>query len=396
MGTIACVYIPAFPLQVELERRPTLRGTPVALVSEAERVLWASADAEKAGVQRDMPARQALALCRHLTVLAYDGAAYRTAWDDVLRALYAVSPVIESAAEGLAFLDVRGLPALTEGPAAMMEAIAAALPSRWQKLARIGMAVNKFVAHVAARRAEPGSPRWVRPGDTSTFLAFQPLKWVPASAEIHRRLHLLGLNLMGQLARLPREAVEAQFGKAGGRIWSLCRGEDDEPLRPHRWEQPVTERIAFPEPAVTRDVLIIACERLAAAVWKRPERRERPVRQVRLRARLSGEAGWERTLTLKQGVTTPRRLAFCLRQVVEGQPFSGAVEELALDVLAFAEGTGLQGSLFRAHRDTKERLAEAVRELKARYGYSPIHRLVEVEPWSRVPERRLALVEYEP
>jgi DNA polymerase-4/protein ImuB len=41
-------------------------------------------------------------------------------------------------------------------------------------------------------------------------------------------------------------------------------------------------------------------------------------------------------------------------------------------------------------------LANAVAMLKQRYGPSPLFRIVEVEPWSRIPERRHALVSFDP
>ena len=37
-------------------------------------------------------------------------------------------------------------------------------------------------------------------------------------------------------------------------------------------------------------------------------------------------------------------------------------------------------------------IAEAARQLRARYGHVPLYHVVEVEPWSRIPERRWALV----
>ena len=41
-------------------------------------------------------------------------------------------------------------------------------------------------------------------------------------------------------------------------------------------------------------------------------------------------------------------------------------------------------------------LVEAARQLSQRYGRSPLYRIVEVEPWSRIPERRHALTRYDP
>ena len=41
-------------------------------------------------------------------------------------------------------------------------------------------------------------------------------------------------------------------------------------------------------------------------------------------------------------------------------------------------------------------LRAAVRELKLRLGHSPPYRVVELDPWSRIPERRHALLNFDP
>ena len=41
-------------------------------------------------------------------------------------------------------------------------------------------------------------------------------------------------------------------------------------------------------------------------------------------------------------------------------------------------------------------LRNAVRELKLRLGHSPLYRVVEVDPLSRIPERRHALLSFDP
>ena len=41
-------------------------------------------------------------------------------------------------------------------------------------------------------------------------------------------------------------------------------------------------------------------------------------------------------------------------------------------------------------------LRDAVKELKLKLGYSPLYRVVEVDPWSRIPERRHALLNFDP
>jgi hypothetical protein len=49
-----------------------------------------------------------------------------------------------------------------------------------------------------------------------------------------------------------------------------------------------------------------------------------------------------------------------------------------------------------AHGEVPVSLKDAVRELKLRLGHSPLYRVVEVDPWSRIPERRHALLSFDP
>jgi DNA polymerase-4/protein ImuB len=48
------------------------------------------------------------------------------------------------------------------------------------------------------------------------------------------------------------------------------------------------------------------------------------------------------------------------------------------------------------HIQTAERLAQAARQLKVRYGRPVLRKVMEVEPWSRLPERQFALIDYDP
>ncbi|MCA9298300.1 MAG: hypothetical protein KDA28_04495, partial [Phycisphaerales bacterium] len=55
-----------------------------------------------------------------------------------------------------------------------------------------------------------------------------------------------------------------------------------------------------------------------------------------------------------------------------------------------ADGHGL------SQGDVSPSLRDAVRELKLRLGHAPLFRVVEVDPWSRIPERRHALLSFDP
>jgi DNA polymerase-4/protein ImuB len=58
--------------------------------------------------------------------------------------------------------------------------------------------------------------------------------------------------------------------------------------------------------------------------------------------------------------------------------------------------SGIQSSLFSDVRK-REQLKEMMRQLEVLLGCKPpIYQMKEVEPWSRIPERRQALVLFDP
>jgi DNA polymerase-4/protein ImuB len=60
------------------------------------------------------------------------------------------------------------------------------------------------------------------------------------------------------------------------------------------------------------------------------------------------------------------------------------------------EGGRETGGAGLAEGSVSHSLREAVKELKLKIGYSPLFRVVEVDPWSRIPERRYALLSFDP
>src|SRR5437773_1720576 len=104
--------------------------------------------------------------------------------------------------------------------------------------------------------------RIIPPGETPAFLDDLPVDMLPISTDMQRRLRLLGLRRVGDLAQLPAGAVTAQFGTEGARAWELAHGKDRSPLVPYRPSRSITERLAFPSPVIATEQLIAAVRKL--------------------------------------------------------------------------------------------------------------------------------------
>jgi nucleotidyltransferase/DNA polymerase involved in DNA repair len=392
---VACVWLPQLPLRVEVLRRPELDGRPLVLGSasgERKEVRLCSPEAAGAGIRPGLPLREVPSLCPAAVVVQPDPVRTTAVIDGVTGALEQVSPLVEPSLEEL-FLDLRGLSRLYEHSFDRLElAIRAAVPGLLRP--RIGVAGGKFAASVAARTAGSTGVQVVPPWAVAGFLAPLPIDHLPFSPPARERLRLLGLRTIGDLAALPFAAVQAQFGPDGARAWRLAQGQDDDPVVPRRSITRVPAALRFEEPIGSADTVMAAVRHLLSAAFADPELRARSARRVGLRALLSDGTSWERVYALKEPLAGSDGVYRFLssKLALPGELPAAPVEEIAVELSGLGGEAARQLALYGIRPTQLEQLSQVVRQLRTRYGRVPLYHAVEVDPWSRIPERRWALV----
>ena len=391
---VACLVIPRFPLACELAERPHLRGLPLALGGGdgGPRVLAASPEALRFGVRSGATLREAIALCPALVVLEPRPARYDVIWEDVSAALQRVSPIVQREQPGAAYIDLTGLDRLYGDslPPMLLDCAPIALEPR------LGIAPGKFAALAAASAAGPGDAITIAAEEVTSFLAPRPIDLLPLDDETLRRMRLLGIDTLRALAALPSQAVQAQFGRAGTTAWGLARGVDGRPVLPDPYVERIIEALDFGPPLVSREAVLIALQTLLTRSLRQPRVQHRFVRAVAVSAVTERDRRWHRLLTLKEPTGDRDRIWLALRTIIDYADLPGAIATLRLELSGLTGEGGKQVQLFRERARRQEELEEMLRQLKARYGHCPVGRVVEVEPWSRVPERRMALVDFDP
>jgi len=415
----ACCWIPLFPLRCETARQPELASLPVALVGpdDTRRVWQLSSLARHAGVKPGMTVSQAIGLCPALKLCEPDPVHYDAQFSRLLTALGQVGPVIEPAELGRAYVGTDGLEGLYGAPEKIVEAIKcgvrsaecgiveesplahSALPTPHSAL-RVGWGNGKFVSWVAATRARPGEAVIVRSGEEGKFLAAQPLAALPLDSDTHRRLRQLGIRTLGALAALPEEAVVSQFGRAGRRLWLLAAGRIAERVVGRVAPEPIVAALAFFSAVGERELLVHALDRLIERALRDPRRSGWRVQVVRARAELEHGASWLVEATLKDPSADRARIAAPLTTQLERSPPPGAVERLVVEFTAFVPGTAelqlfARDAQAAARAGRRRALRSAAQEIKLRLKRSLLYHVIEVQPWSRLPERRYALIDFE-
>lgn len=394
---IACLLVPSLGLACVLAERPHLASRPVALTDVGQsRVLDCTSMAARYNIRPGLPLREATALCPSLIVVEERPARTARAAEALIEALGTVSPLVEAAAPGEVYADLRGLDGLYPRRDLLTHAILVAAPAILRP--RLGLADTRFTAAIAARAAAPGEARAVEPAEAAGFLAVQPASWLPLGTAVLERLRLFGITTIGGLAALPAHAVQAQFGTPGWRAWLAARGEDPTPLRPRPFEaERVIEVAQHEPPLIGREAVTLTVEQLLGRALRQPRALRRFVRSVRVRATTEGDQLWERTQVLREPTGDPDRIWHAVRPLLEYAEYPGPIATLELELGGLTAESGRQSSLLDAERvRRRDQMDEMVRHLKLRYGLSPVARMVEVEPWSRIPERRWALMDYDP
>jgi len=412
-----CVWLPTFELRLELARSPELDATSVALLAPgggSRHTVWqVSERGAEAGVLPGQLVSQAISLCPALTLLEPDPAHYDAAQEEMLEALMEVSPVVEPAGRGRIFVGTDGLERLHGPPSRYgglaLQALLGVFPRPLVAATRVGQASGKFGAWVAATRAGPGSPVTVPDPELPSFLASCPVSALPVEPLMIQRLERLGITTLKQLSSLPEPALVGQFGVQGRRALEWATGRRRDPVRPLHRPRPIRVSLDFPSPAGRTETLHGALDRLLDKAISRPARRGRGVRGVRLRADLEGGKSWSMEVILREPTARKESIAFPLKARMALSPPPRAVERLVLEIFRFGPATSQPGFFDRKEEGGRDAggtemaegtvppsLREAVKELKLKLGHSPLYRVVEVDPWSRIPERRHALMRFEP
>src|SRR5438552_16358637 len=422
----ACVWIPLFPLRCEEARHEGLAGCPIALLApDTTRKLWqVSPHARHTGVKPGMTVSQAIGLCPTLRLIEPDPVHYDEQFARLLSALTAVSPVVEPAELGLAYVGTDGLGGIYGSPGKIVEAIIRTMEGWNDGMVeraritseasssfhrsifpsfRLGFGIGKFAAWVAASRAKRSEAIVVPSGDEQKFLASQPIAVLPLDPDIHRRLRQLGIRTLGALAALPEEAIAAQFGSVGRRLWLLAAGRITEPVVGRVSPEPIVAALTFFTPVGERELLSHSLDQLIARALKHPRRIGWRVHAVRLRADLESESmggdgrgaaccaptnrSWLVNVLLKDPTADAARIAAPLKTRLEQSPPTGGVERLVLEFTAFAPGT-TELQLFArdaqaaARAGQQRALRHAAREVRMRIkgGRANLYHVIEVQP----------------
>jgi protein ImuB len=371
---------------LELAQRPDLYGGPVVVGDweGEERVVAASDESLPFGVVSGMPLRQAEHLCPQATFLPPDPIASIQLRELIASALYDLAPVVEVRVEGVAWLDVSGVPkpgeSIREARRRLRDAIG--------REARLGFAPGPFSARLAAARARPG--HLMRVSDARAFLAPLSPHELPLDEEQLERLDLLGLRSLGAVAALGQREMESQLGRAGRHAVLLARGLEPDQLTPWLPPQFTSAHRQF-EPAVEdREALLFVARALCGDLAGELGLRGAGAKHVRVRLLFETGEPESRDSLVRHPLSSASELFGLIGSwIKEWQP-QGPITEMWIE-LPVLEGAGRrQLRLWAGGDGNSDEVVAALERLQERHGDEVVHRPRPALLSSPLPTRRFA------
>ena len=400
--SIACVKIPHLPIQCEVAKSPELRSK-LAIIYHGEEsrpvVLDASPDAR---LRRGTSIVRAMSQHPEACIIRADEAFYDTRWQDVIESLLNVSDRVENAARGNAFLAIDGLSELYGGEDQIVALISEAT-SKHGFESLIGVAPGRFPSYCAAIRAKPSQPLRLPNNRAAVkeFIAPMPVDLLPMETRAIDLMHDFALDTMGELAVQSVSALQAQLGPDGRRAWELVNGIDRTRLNTIERSQTITDALQFPWPAASMDALSFGIRTLLDRAFASVQRINKAAGRMDLLCEMSDSEHWNYTHVFKEPTDSPLFAHSVVMTHVETivqsdtSPIRSPVEIINVELSRLGSARAEQSGMWDDHE--KGDLDTALRQLSAQFSTkmnsSPIKTVVDVEPWSRIPERRQALAE---
>ena len=250
-----------------------LREVPSVVAGEkASRhgiVLAKSTPAKKYGIQTGEPLFQALEKCPDLVVIPPDYELYVTASRHFVQMLRQFSPKVEQYSIDEAWVDMSGTQRLWGSPLTAAEQMRKRIYEELGFTVNIGISSNKLLAKMAGDFEKPNKVHTLFPeemGEKFWPLPVRDLFLVGAATE--RKLKLMGIYTIGDLARADMALLRRRLGKHGETIWHFANGRNADAVTPEPAENKgygnsITTSSDVVTAEHTHQVLLGLCETVA-------------------------------------------------------------------------------------------------------------------------------------
>ena len=391
---MACVELPAFPLQLLLKRHPGWTGRPVAVVDRDKPqgvILQVNEEARAAGVRSGMRYSAGLSLAHTLHAGEVAPAEVERGVAAVAERLYRFSPDVEPSRDepGVFWLNASGLSRLHASLARWARDIVASLrPCGFRAVVAVGF--TRFGTQAIARTLACDEPVAVirDPAGERVLAGRVPLDRLGIAPALRDRLHKLGVRTVGAFLDLPPEGVRRRFGPEAQRLHRLAAGDLWAPLQPLRIPGPLVAHHDLDDPETDTVRLLFHIKRLLDRVLAGAATRHEALAELTLHLRLDRADAQTERIRPAAPTLDVVQIMNLVRLRVEALALEAGITAVCVTGRSTRVAAAQQG-LF-VERPSRDRAAaeRALARVRAEFGDEAVVRARLVE--AHLPEARFA------
>jgi DNA polymerase-4 len=369
---IVHVDVDAFFASVEQLLDPRLRGRPV-LVGRGV-VASASYEAKSRGVRTAMSIRDARRICPDAILVPGRYENYADYAARVRRVLDDFTPAVETAALDDFYLDFAGTERLYPDLTATLRRIPERILEETGLGVSLGAGTTKLVAAVASRLHRPRGFLIVPPGIEEEFLAPLEIEKLHGIGHAHAAtLRDRGIQTIGQLRRLPAEALVAAFGDViGHQLYDRARGLDPRPVAEPAAPKSISRETTIEGGTIDLEFLDALLEYLAERVGSTLRAGGRAARTITLRLRYMDSYSAARSAPLAPPTNDDKSLLETARELLRAlYTRRVAVRFVGIGVTNLAADRR-QNDLFDSRSNRRWYLNQGVDGVRQRYGWNAL------------------------
>lgn len=331
---LACVDIPALPLQLLVQRHPEWSDRPVAVVAEDRPqgvILWVNERAYRARVLPGMRYAAGLSLCRDLCAGELAEADIDTGIARITDRLRDFSPFVESSGSepGVFWMDATGLCPLESSLQEWAERVRTNL-SEAGFVARVALGSSRFVAYALARSCA-GVTVLDTPEREREVAARIRLDRMHLEPKLRDRLSRLGIRTIGDLVTLPTDELARRFGTEALRLHRMASGDLREPLVPEL-PRPATEAwIELEHPLADSTRLVFVIKSVLGALLSRLAERGQGLVELTLDLTLDDREHDSATIRTADATLEELHILDLVRLKLETMELSAGITELRVE-----------------------------------------------------------------
>ena len=394
MDRMACVELPAFPLQLLLKRHPDWAGRPVAVVDRDKpqgAILWVNEEARAARIRTGMRYSAGLSLAHTLRAGEVPRAEVERGVAEIADRLRRFSPDVEPSRDepGVFWLNASGLARLHASLSGWAREAAASLRSSGFR-AVVAVGFTRFGTCAIARTLTLGEPVAVirDPAGERARAGRVRLSRLGIDPVLRDSLHNLGVRTVQEFLQLPSGGLRRRFGPEAQRLHRLAAGELWAPLQPMRIEEPLVAHHDLDDPEIDAIRLLFHLKRLLDRVLAAVAARHQALAELTLCLRLDRAGTHVERIRPAAPTMDVVLLMNLVRLRLESLALGAGVVELRVTGRAVAAPAVQQG-LFTEWPSRDRAAAErALARVRAEFGDEAVVRACLVE--AHLPEARFA------